>query len=104
MHTPKYDPETYHPQQSYSAKQLSRYDMQVAGVVIYVVTMTVFFVVALVMMLFWNESATMAHAQAGRTQRSIIAEQHGKVSELPKPLAKPASRIEDEQARVQPNR
>ena len=33
MPTPKYDPETYHPQQSYSAKQLSRYDMQVAGVV-----------------------------------------------------------------------
>jgi hypothetical protein len=64
MPTPKYDPETYHPQQSYSAKQLSRYDMQVAGVVVYVVAMAVFFVVALVLMLFWNETATQAHAQS----------------------------------------
>lgn len=75
MSMPKYDPETYHPQQSYSAKQLSRYDMQVAGVVIYVIAMTVFFVVALVMMLFWNENAVMAHAQGARQHRSISAEQ-----------------------------
>ena len=64
MHTPKYDPETYHPQQSYSAKQLSRYDMQVAGVVVYVVAMAVFFVIALVMMLFGSGMVTQAHAQA----------------------------------------
>lgn len=82
MPMPKYDPETYHPQQSYSAKQLSRYDMQVAGVVIYVVAMTVFFVVALVMMLFWNENAVMARAQGARGHRSISTEQR---SELPKP-------------------
>ena len=82
MPMPKYDPETYHPQQSYSAKQLSRYDMQVAGVVIYVVAMTVFFVVALVMMLFWNENAIMAHAQGAQGHRSISADQR---SELPKP-------------------
>ena len=68
MHTPKYDPETYHPQQSYSAKQLSRYDMQVAGIVVYVIALTVLFVVALVLMLFWNETAIQAHAQAGNTQ------------------------------------
>ena len=73
MHMPKYDPETYHPQQSYSAKRLSRYDMQVAGVVIYVVALTVFFVVALVMMLFWNETATMAHAQAAKPERPAIS-------------------------------
>ena len=64
MHTPKYDPETYHPQQSYSAKQLSRYDMQVAGIVMYVIALTVLFVVALVLMLFWHETAIQAHAQA----------------------------------------
>ena len=64
MHTPKYDPETYHPQQSYSAKQLSRYDMQVAGIVVYVIALTVLFIVALVLMLFWNETAIQAHAQA----------------------------------------
>ena len=72
MHTPKYDPETYHPQQSYSAKQLSRYDMQVAGIVVYVVTMTVFFVVALVMMLFWNETTTMAHAQGAKANHPVV--------------------------------
>ncbi len=49
------DPHHYDPQQSYAAKQLSRYDMQVAGVVVYVVTMTVFFVLALVVMLFRDE-------------------------------------------------
>jgi len=67
MHTPKYNPETYHPEQSYSAKQLSRYDMQVAGVVIYVIAMTVLFVVALVFMLFGEGSVTQAQAQSNRT-------------------------------------
>jgi len=70
MRKPDYDPHTYDPQQSYSAKQLSKYDMQVAGVVVYVVAMAVFFVVALVLMLFWNETATQAHAQ-GRHAVSV---------------------------------
>jgi len=67
MHMPKYDPNTYDPQQSYSAKQLSRYDMEVAGVVVYVVAMAVFFVVALVMMLFGSETVTQAHAQSANS-------------------------------------
>ena len=83
MPTPKYDPETYHPQQSYSAKQLSRYDMQVAGVVVYVVAMAVVFVVALVLMLFWNETATQAHAQ---TVVSAASERQGTLAELTQPL------------------
>jgi len=95
MRMPKYDPETYHPQQSYSAKQLSRYDMQVAGVVIYVVAMTVFFVVALVMMLFWNETAIMAHAQATKEHQTISAGQRNKLAELTQPLPKPEMRAED---------
>src|SRR6266567_4303835 len=92
MPTPKYDPETYHPQQSYSAKQLSRYDMQVAGVVVYVVAMAVFFVVALVLMLFWNETATQAHAQ---TRAAVTSDQRNKLAELTQPLPKPAMRPED---------
>lgn len=63
MRTPKYNPETYHPDQSYSAKQLSRYDMEIAGVVIYVIAMVVVFVVALVFMLFGEGTVTRAHAQ-----------------------------------------
>ena len=66
------DPHNYDPQQSYSAKQLSRYDMQVAGVVVYVVAMTVFFVVALVMMLFRNESINQAQAQAAKPPAAVV--------------------------------
>lgn len=96
MHMPKYDPETYHPQQSYAAKQLSRYDMQVAGVVVFVVAMTVFFVVALVMMLFGGEAATQAHAETAKVERrSVTAEQRNKMAELTQPLPKPALRAED---------
>jgi hypothetical protein len=92
MPTPKYDPETYHPQQSYSAKQLSRYDMQVAGVVVYVVAMAVFFVVALVLMLFWNETATQAHAQS---RVEAATDQQSKLAELTQPFPKPRIRAED---------
>ena len=91
MHTPKYDPETYHPQQSYSAKQLSRYDMQVAGVVVYIVAMAVFFVVALVLMLFWSETVTQAHAQA----TNATAGERNKLAELTQPFPKPDLRAED---------
>ena len=63
MRTREDDPSNYDPQQSYAAKQLSRYDMQVAGIVVYVVTLTMLFVVALVMMLFQNEPVTQAHAR-----------------------------------------
>ena len=73
MRTPKYNPETYTAQQSYSAKQLSRYDMEVAGVVVYIVAMTVLFVVALVMMLFGNETVTQAHAQTTHAKTVISA-------------------------------
>ncbi len=65
------DSDHYDPQQSYAAKQLSRYDMQVAGVVVYVVTMTVFFVVALVMMLFRNEP--LAQVQPPKAVVSSVA-------------------------------
>jgi predicted PhzF superfamily epimerase YddE/YHI9 len=96
IHKPKYNPETYHPQQSYSAKQLSRYDMQVAGVVVFVVAMTVFFVVALVMMLFGGEAATQAHAQTTKVEHhSVSAGERNKLAELTQPLPKPASRAED---------
>lgn len=91
MHTPKYDPHTYDPQQSYSAKQLSRYDMEVAGVVVYVVAMAVFFVVALVMMLFGNETVTQAHAQAAKAAHpSAVVRQSDKVTELAEPHSTPA--------------
>ncbi len=96
MRMPKYDPETYHPQQSYSAKQLSRYDMQVAGVVVFVVAMTVFFVVALVMMLFGGEAATQAHAQTAKVEhRPVSAGQRNKLTELTQPLPQPELRAED---------
>jgi hypothetical protein len=64
MHTHNNDPHTYDPKLSYSEKKLSRYDMQVAGVVVYVVAMTMFFVIALVLMLFGSGTVTQAHAQA----------------------------------------
>jgi hypothetical protein len=64
MRTPNHNPENYDPQHSYSKKKLSKYDMQVAGVVVYVVAMTMFFVIALVLMLFGSETVTQAHAQA----------------------------------------
>jgi hypothetical protein len=57
------DPHNYDPQQSYAAKQLSRYDMQVAGIVVFVVTIAMFFVVALTLMLFANEPVSQAHAR-----------------------------------------
>ncbi len=82
MHMRKYDPHTYDPQQSYSAKQLSRYDMEVAGVVVYIVAMTVFFVVALVMMLFGNETVNQAHAQVANVVQHSAAPQSTKVSDL----------------------
>ena len=68
MRTPNHDPENYDPQHSYSEKKLSKYDMQVAGVVVYVVAMTMFFVIALVLMLFGSGTVTEAHAQAARAQ------------------------------------
>ena len=57
------DPSNYDPKHSYAAKQLSRYDMQVAGVVVFLIAMTVLFVVALVMMLFRNEPMAQARTQ-----------------------------------------
>jgi hypothetical protein len=80
MRTPKYNPETYHPQQSYSARQLSRYDMEIAGVVIYVIAMAVIFVVALVFMLFGEGSVTQAQALSKKAaivmqrNKSVVAE------------------------------
>jgi len=90
MHTHKYDPHTYDPQQSYSAKQLSRYDMEVAGVVVYVVAMTVLFVVALVMMLFGNETVTQAHAQTASIEhRSLVSAPHHTLAAPEQRLSKP---------------
>lgn len=73
MRTPKRDPESYDPRESYAAKQLSRYDMEIAGIVVYVVTMTMFFVVALVMMLFHNEPASQARLHAPKQIISTVA-------------------------------
>jgi hypothetical protein len=77
------DPSNYDPQQSYAAKQLSRYDMQVAGVVVYLVTMTMFFVVALVMMLFRNEPVAQAQAQGAKP--AILATIQSARAEHPTP-------------------
>jgi hypothetical protein len=63
MRRPNHSPENYDPQHSYSEKKLSKYDMQVAGVVVYVVAMTMFFVIALVLMLFGSGTVTEAHAK-----------------------------------------
>ena len=75
------DPSNYDPRHSYAAKQLSRYDMQVAWVVVFVITLTMLFVVALVMMLFRNEPAAEAQARnftpaitAGATNQFARAE------------------------------
>ena len=88
MHAPKYDPETYHPQQSYSARQLSRYDMEVAGVVVYVVALTMLFVVALVFMLFANENATQARAQVAKASTT---QECDKASQFARPISKSAA-------------
>ena len=66
MHIPKRDHETGDLRESYAAKELSRYDMEVAGVVVYMVMMLLFFIVALVMMLFRNELATQARAHSAK--------------------------------------
>lgn len=66
MRASERNPENYDPRESYAAKQLSRHDMEVAGIVVYVVALTMFFVVALVMMLFRNEPA--AHARIHKTE------------------------------------
>jgi hypothetical protein len=94
------DPHNYDPQQCYSAKRLSKYDMQVAGVVVYVVAMTVFFVIALVLMLFGTGTVTEAHAQATKaaqplTNASATAEQRNKLAELTQPFPKPSLHPED---------
>ena len=79
MHTHNNDPHAYDPRVSYSEKKLSRYDMQVAGVVVYVVAMTMFFVIALVLMLFGNGTVTQAHAQVRvDAGRPAIATAHHK--------------------------
>lgn len=80
MRTPNQNPENYDPRQSYAEKKLSKYDMQVAGVVVYVVAMTMFFVIALVLMLFGSGTVTEAHAQAAiaahhSSEASATAEQ-----------------------------
>ena len=93
MHTPQEDPHNYDPQQSYAAKQLSRYDMQVAGIVVYVVAMTVLFVVALVFMLF---GGTATEARIPDTTPATAAIQ-------PAP-ANGVARVDNAQARVQPRR
>jgi hypothetical protein len=74
MRTPNNNLENYDPQHSYSAKKLSRYDMQVAGVVVYVVAMTMFFVIALVLMLFGGGTVTEAHAQAAVAEHHFTVE------------------------------
>jgi hypothetical protein len=67
------DPHNYDPRQSYAAKQLSRYDMQVAGIVVFVVTIAMLFVVALALMLFRNEPVGQAQAPAARSTMTASA-------------------------------
>ncbi len=91
MQMPNNDPHTYDPRFSYSAKKLSRYDMQVAGVVVYVVAMTMFFVIALVLMLFGSGTVTEAHAQARvdadlRGSPTATAEPKKNFTELAQPV------------------
>ena len=75
MRAPKYDPETYLPEQSYAVKQLSRHDIEVAGVVIYLIAMTVLFAVALVFMLFGEASVTRAQASLTHTRLASTYQQ-----------------------------
>jgi len=91
MHKPQEDPHNYDPQQSYAAKKLSRYDMQVAGIVVYVVAMAVLFVVALVFMLFGE---TAIEARVRYTTPAPAAIQAGS--------ANGGTRAENAPARVQP--
>ena len=90
MYIPESDPRSYDPQRSYAAKQLSRYDMQVAGIVVYVVTMTLFFVVALVFMLF---GGTATQARMPKVMPTIAAGHDSQGGGLAK--------AEAQQARVQ---
>ena len=90
MHTPKYDPHNYDPQQCYSARRLSRYDMQVAGIVVYVVAMTVFFAIAVTLMLFGTGTVTEAHAATSDNR-----ELKNKLTELTQPLPNPQAHPED---------
>ncbi|HEY3624894.1 MAG TPA: hypothetical protein VGL00_01380 [Terracidiphilus sp.] len=89
MRTSKRDPESYDPRESYAAKQLSRYDMEVAGIVVYVVTMTMFFVVALVMMLFGNEPATQARAHDAKQVIAAFSTPHPSAGHAEKTPALP---------------
>lgn len=45
----------YDPQKRYAARQLSRFDVKVAGVIVFVVAMASSFVAALVLMVFRGE-------------------------------------------------
>jgi len=93
MHKPQEDPHNYDPQQSYAAKQLSRYDMQVAGIVVYIVAMAVLFVVALVFMLF---GGTATEARVQDKTPATAAVQAGPANGV--------ARAENAQARIQPRR
>jgi len=93
MHKPQEDPHNYDPQQSYAAKQLSRYDMQVAGIVVYIVAMAMLFVVALVFMLF---GGTAIQARAPYATPATVAIQAGQANGV--------AGVEKAQARVHPRR
>ncbi len=90
MHTPDNDPHNYDPQQSYAAKKLSKYDMQVAGIVVYLVAMAVLFVVALVLMLFGTGTVTRANASTSDAPGT-----KNKVAELTQPFPAPQPHPED---------
>ena len=58
--------------------------------------MTVFFVVALVLMLFWSGTITQAHAQTTNPEHlSAPAAEQNKLAELTQPFPKPNLRAED---------
>ena len=54
-------------------KRLTRYEMQVAGVVVYVVGMAVFFVIAVILMLFGEGRAMHAQTpKGGKAENRIV--------------------------------
>jgi hypothetical protein len=66
MRAPEMDPEAHDIRESYAPKERGHYDMDVAGIVVYLVMMSLFFIVAVVMMLFRNELAIQVRPHPAR--------------------------------------
>ena len=66
MRTPDRDPEAHEMRESYAPNELGHYDMDIAGIVVYLVLMLLFFIVAVVMMLLRNELAIQARPHSAK--------------------------------------